>query len=289
MAINSEIQRVSSSGWLQGFSNLWKKEHQRWWRTNRWWSNIVVWLLIVNGLLAIMLWVVPNEVDPEDINAAAAEAQVTAPAQPKTNKEISELGLVTFFAILGMAPAVGAVILGQETILTEKHTGTAAWVLSKPASRTAFVFAKFAANAVCVLITVTIIQGAIGYGQLWLLLGNPLPLLPYLTALGITFLALIFYLAFAMMLGTLFSGRGPVLGISLVILLGYSVFVQLLPFLGRIMPWNLTAALGPTQPPLALFAMMGQPIPDILPLISTAALTFVFLAVALWKFYKEEF
>jgi ABC-2 type transport system permease protein len=286
MSVTSEIQRVNSVGWIQGFSNLWKKENQRWWQTKRWWSTIVVWLLIVNGVLAILLFVVPNQIDAANIDAAA---EVMGPPHEKAAKEIVNLGLVTFISILGTAPAVGAIIVGQETILTEKHTGTAAWVMSKPASRTAFLLSKFAANAFALLITVTIIQGAIAYGQFWMVLGSPLPIVSYLNTMGISFLALLFYLAFALMLGTLFSGRGPVLGMSLVLLLGYSIFVELFPILGRIMPWNLTAALGPTKPALALYPMMQQPITDFLPLISTVGFTVAFLAIALWRFHKEEF
>ena len=44
--------------------NLLQKENDKWWRTRRWWIQSLRWLVIVNGSLAVGLWIVPG-VEPD--------------------------------------------------------------------------------------------------------------------------------------------------------------------------------------------------------------------------------
>ncbi len=114
------------------------------------------------------------------------------------------------------------------------------------------------------------------------------PIEELLAGLGLITLLLMFYLSLTLMLGTLFRSRGPVIGIPMVLVFGNQL-AGLLPWLKMVMPWNLVMDLGPDQPALAVMLVQGQALPTVTPIIGTAVLTVVFIAVALWRFEREEF
>ncbi len=244
----------------------------------RGWCASLVWGLILNGLLAMVLFAAP----PEAGQAAAQAGRI-----PEA-KDVS--GLTLFFVIAGLALSIGTIILAQDEIIDEKKQGTAAWILSKPVSRTAFILSKLLANALSILIVMVLVQGALAFVQVSIARGSLLPIGPFLGALGLLFLDLMFYLTLALMLGTLFNKRGGVLGIPLAILLGYQLVIGVAPALGEIMPWALTMPLGQTAgSSLALALALGQPLPSVTPIIATAVWCVVFTAVALWRFNRDEF
>lgn len=274
MASNSVLQPVPAGGRLQGYGNLARKENGTWWRTRMWLVQILIWGAIVNGILAMVLWSTPAG-DP-----AAAQAQ---------SADKLETALTLFFIMGTLAPAVGVVIIGQDAIIQEKQSGTAAWVLSKPISRSAFVLSKLSAHALGILVTMVLIQGAIAYGQISAAVGQPLPLLPWLGALGLLYLQLVFYLALTLMLGTIFSSRGAVIGIPMAVLFGYQFILGLLPRLGDVLPYVLTLTLGPTRPALAMQLVQNQPLGSLLPIALTVAWIILFIGIAIWRFGREEF
>jgi hypothetical protein len=47
--------------------------------------------------------------------------------------------------------------------------------------------------------------------------------------------------------------------------------------------------LGPDNPSLVVALAQGQQLPTVTPIIGTAVLTVIFVAVALWRFQREEF
>jgi ABC-2 type transport system permease protein len=277
MAANSEFQVIRDQGWLGGFSNLLKKENHRWWGTRKWLVQSLVWLLIMNGMLALMLWNKPNF--PPEMDEATRQAYMEA---------LPKEALLTFFIFLGVAGAIGATILGQEAIINERNSGTAAWILSKPASRGAFILTKVISNSLGILITMVIVQGAVSYLQFWLRTDKALPLPEFAGALGMAFLGMFFYLTLTIMLGSITNSRGVVLGVPLLINLGYQFLTAIGDWVADIMPWNLTMDVG-TKPALAMVLLDGQPLPTITPLIATALWSILFIAVALWGFSREEF
>ena len=277
MASNREFQMIEHQGWLGGFSNIFAKENHRWWRTRQWLVQTLVWLLVVNGVLAAIVWSKPNFPDYMDEEARQAVLD-----------QIPMTTLDTFINILGMATAVGAVILAQDAIIKEKNSGTAAWVMSKPASRAAFVLAKIISNSLGILVTMVIIQGAAGYLQIWLGTGRVLPVPEFAGAMGLAFLGLIFYFTLAIMLGSMSNSRGLVIGIPLLINLGYQFLLMIGDWLGDIMPWNLVIPLG-DRLSLAMTLLQGEPLPTITPIIATVLWSILFTAVALWSFSREEF
>jgi len=60
MASNSELIPVKDAGRLQGYDNLARREHASWWRTRTWWTQALIWIAIIDGMLAMVLMVVPN-------------------------------------------------------------------------------------------------------------------------------------------------------------------------------------------------------------------------------------
>lgn len=254
-----------------------KKENHRWWRTRQWLVQTLVWLGFINGILALTLWSKPN-LDPSwDAETRQAFMQ-----------QIPMTGLEIFIIMLGMVGAVGATLIGQDAMLTEKNRGTAAWVMSKPASRGAFILSKVISNSLGILVTMVIIQGAAGYLQIWLKAEQPLPLPEFAGAMGMAFASLFFYLTLTIMLGSITNSRGVVIGIPILINLGYQLFLVVGEWVGEIMPWNMITSLG-TKHAMAMLLIQGQPLPTVIPLVATVLWSILFIAVALWCFSREEF
>src|SRR5512135_751411 len=112
MASNATFQRVSSRGWLQGFGNLFANENERWWKTPRWLVQVLVWLVVVNGLLAIGLLTSSRSAAA---NAAVRERLIAEGKDPNLippPMTAEETGALLFFTALGIGAAVGVAVLG---------------------------------------------------------------------------------------------------------------------------------------------------------------------------------
>jgi ABC-type transport system involved in multi-copper enzyme maturation permease subunit len=253
-------------GWAMGLANMLAKEIAAWWRTRRWWVQCLVALLLLNGSLALNL----------------------RGGMRVTNAALSFLELAAF------AVPLAAIVMAQDSILGERHAGTAAWVLSKPLRRTAFVLAKVLAHGLGLLVAWVVLPGVVAYFQLTAVRGLRLTAAGYTGAMGLEYLNLLFYMTLALMLATFFNGRGPVLGISL--LVQWSGPMQFIgqpmqkytPWLDQILPWRLLVPFG-NKEPLAAYLASGQPLPTLTPIIATAAWCVLFVVVALWRFRREEF
>jgi ABC-2 type transport system permease protein len=181
------------------------------------------------------------------------------------------------------------IIILQDAIVGEKQSGTAAWVLSKPVSRPAFIVSKIIPNAIGVLVTMVLIPGAVAYAQIALATGTAIPPLQFIAAQGILWLNLIFYLTLTLMLGTLFNHRGPVIGLALAFLFGQQYLVGLVPALIKVLPYTLALPIDENFNAIAASVMLGQAPHSWLPAVSSAVLAVVFVAVSIWKFNQEEF
>lgn len=268
MANADNFDLLDQQGWRQGFTNIFRKESGEWWHTRRWWTQSLLWLLLVNGILAIGLWLIPV-VDPEEAGGL-----------------VENLGI--FMQVMSWWPMYGVIIITQGAIIREKQSGTAAWVLSAPVSRSGFILAKLIANAIGFFVTIIVIQGAVAYAQLSISEGTLLPLGPYLINLSLLSLYLLFYLTLTLMLGTIFDSRGPVQGIAL----GIAIFsmMGLGQFLSGFLPW-LIFILPETIPSLITALINGESIPDIwpIPIIAVTLYILVFIVVAIRRFNREEF
>jgi ABC-2 type transport system permease protein len=288
MASNSEFQLIGNQGRLQGFTNLLRNENRLWWRTSRWWMQILIWLAIVNGILFMVIGIAPKMENPPGQDAKAQAAQ--ASAHPEHVQESLALeGLIVFLKMAGIAIAIGVVVLAQDTLIGEKQSGTAAWVLSKPISRSAFILAKVISYSLGILITMSVVQGGIAYFILLQVTGKAFSIPAFAGAIGMLFLSLVFWLTLTVMLGALSNRRGLAIGIPLLLILGFSLFVEIAPWTANYMPWNLTSSVNASQPAIAVSLVLGQPITTLMPIIATVIGCLVFTLIAIWRFQKEEF
>ena len=77
LAARQGLQPVRDGGWLGGFGNLFNKELGEWFGTRRWLVQSLIWLLIINGLMAFIMFGAPL------IDGSAAFPPEEAHLQPK--------------------------------------------------------------------------------------------------------------------------------------------------------------------------------------------------------------
>jgi ABC-2 type transport system permease protein len=265
MAANSMLEPVREKGWLLGFGNMLRKENRLWWGTSRWLVQALLWLIILNGFIVLILFGLP----------VMAPDQVSEGGIPSGVEILFNLGVPML--------SLGAIILCQGMIVDEKISGTGEWVLSKPLSRPAFLLAKLIGNGMGILAILVGLQSLVAYGLIWLKMGFPFPIGPFLLGVAIMAMHVLFYLALTMLLGVFAQNRGLVLAVPLGVLLGGALISGFTGNLAFIMPWPVADLL----PPLVL----GRELPPIayLPFVMTGVWTLVFIGVSLWKFEQVEF
>jgi len=271
MSGNSALQPVNERGWRSGFANLLRNENLEWWGSRHWLTQACLWLLILNGMVALVMFVTP------------AVMQVTQDDNAGAMDPIS-MGIPAFFQIGATALAIGTVILVQGEVVGERQTGITAWILSKPVARPAYFLAKMVAHSIGIFAIMIGFQSTVAYGLFWLANGDPLPLLPFLVGVGGLTLHTFFYLTLTLMLGVFAKTRRQVLGVAMGSLLGGMLLLNIISQLGLITPWSLPNIL----PALA----MGIEIPlttALLPILMTAIWSIGLVAAALWKLARLEF
>jgi ABC-2 type transport system permease protein len=270
---------------LAGLRNMLRKENARWWNPKSLLVQAVIWLVLVNSMVVFALFILPNLPLSDDMKAQinnSPDAGEAAALSNLTPDKIINMGLNMFFNLSSIAMLIGAVIICHDSILKELETGTAAWVLSKPVSRKAFVLSKFMANALGLVVLVVLLQGAIAYGLCSLKLGSPITVLPFLGGMAILGLNVLFYAFLAIGIGAFSGSRGATLGIPLLIMIGGSILLQLMPELGKVTPWALSQ--------LSIMVVTTGNIPSAayMPIVATVLWTAAFVAATLWKFDRIE-
>jgi ABC-2 type transport system permease protein len=263
MSGNSDFEMVTESGWRRGLNNLIDNESARWWKTSRWWRTSLLWMAITGFMLVAVLF----GKDPGSI----------------------EDGYMIYAVFAGVFPAVAVIILMQGVLVGEKKSGTAAWVLSKPVSRSAFILAKFIANSLSVLLFMVVLPGLVAFVIFSIRMNAMVNPLHFGIAVGVIFINQLFYLSLALMLGVLFNTRGPVIGIPLALLFAQQYLIGFLPFLRNFLPWNLIVPLGEQSNSVVGILLAGQPVTSWLTVLFVALESILFVAIGLWRFKKEEF
>jgi ABC-2 type transport system permease protein len=261
---NNAFELVSERGWRRGLSSMLRSEFAHWWQTRLWWIQCLIWGGIVGFMLGGILFTTSNPT-------------------PSSDTAI----LYSIFA--GLFPAVGVTIIMQGVVVGEKKDGTAAWVLSKPVTRQAFIMSKVITNSVGVLATMVILPGILAYSLNAIASKTPWSLIEFLAALAGIFLCNFFFLSLTLMLGTIFSDRGPVIGISLGLLFLQQYLVGLIPFLRYVLPWNLVIPIGKQVDAVVPCLLIGTPYYSFLPVLAVALESILFIIVALYRFNREEF
>jgi ABC-2 type transport system permease protein len=263
MSGNSDFELVSERDWRRGFNNLLDNEFARWWKTRMWWIQSLIWVGMIGFMLAAVLFRV------SDFNIKA--------------------GMMIYGVFGGIFPAVAVVIIMQGVLVGEKKDGTAAWVMSKPVARPAFILSKMVANSLGMLVTMVVLPGVAAYVLFFIRIKAGLDPLSFLAALGVIFLNLLFYLTLTLMLGSFFNNRGPVIGIGLAILFLQQYLIGLLPVLRYGLPWTLVVQLNNETEAVVPALLSGQPIYSYIPIVAVAVECILFVLISLWRFNREEF
>jgi ABC-2 type transport system permease protein len=262
-------------GWLAGFGNMFGKEMGEWFRTRRWLSQLLIWLTIINGFLAFLLFGLPAlaSIMPD---IQQAQENIFSGLPPEVG------AVMMFFSIAVMTGTMGAIVLAQDEVIQEKQLGTAAWIISKPAARSAFILTKLLSNTIGILIFIVVIPGLVTMGEVFIATRQSVPLVPFLAGTGVVLLVLFFYLSLVILLGVLFESRRTVLGGVFAVLFGCSIMKSLIPQIGYILPTSMEG--------VALSVFLGMPLPAMLvsQVISTAVLSILFILVGLWRFRQIE-
>jgi ABC-2 type transport system permease protein len=265
MAANTLSPRViQPSGWSRGLGNVLRKELHSWWGTRFWIIQAVIWLVAINAIPVMVLWVAPAT----DPNMQVPEGGLIA------------LGLQVFFEIAAQFSAGGVAILGMGAIIGETQSGTAAWLLSKPLSRPAFVSAKLVALAVGTLALCVALPGVGAYAQIGAATRQFPDLGSFAVGLGLVGIHTLFYVTLTVMLGTLVKSRGAVIGISVAVLFGQQLVANFVGPVAMYLPHSLGA--------LAATISMGQPLLSYGALAASVVLSMIFVAIGIWRFGREE-
>ena len=196
---------------------------------------------------------------------------------------------ILYVIFAGLFPAVGVVIIMQGVVVGEKKSGTAAWVLSKPVTRSAFMLSKVVANSLGVLATMVILPGIVAYTLTAAKTGTAWNLPGFLSAMGVIFLSQFFFLSLTLMLGTFFGSRGPVIGIALGLLFMQQYLLGWLPVLRYVLPWKLVIPIGEQLDAVAPCLLVGSHNYSPILIVVIALESLLFIGIGLWRFSHEEF
>ena len=262
--MTTELQSLPEKGMLSGFRNMLRIENSRWWNMKNILTQSIIWLACVSFILAMPV--------------------VIGPMMGESEAMPIEEGVNIFTSVFSLVLAFGSVILLQGSLVGEKQSGTAAWILSNPISRISYILSKLVSNTVGIMSVGIILQGAVSYLILSYVNGAALPIASYVTAMGLLTLYTLFYISLTLMLGSVFNKRGPILGIAMMI-----VFQD---FLGGIIDniiKGFTSILPNRLYEAAEAVILGNPLPSIVPVATTVIFIVLFMGLAIWKFNKTEF
>jgi ABC-2 type transport system permease protein len=210
-----------------GLGPLLRKELLEQWRTRRLPVVAVVFLVfgIASPLLARYL--------PELVKALAG-GQIQIEVPPPTVRDAAD----QFLKNLGQAGILAAVLLAMGSVAVEKERGTAALILSKPASRGAYLLAKLA--AILVTLGVSLTLAAAGGYLYTALLFEALSPLGYAAMTGLLLLMLSVYAALTFLGSTLTRSPMAAAGIGIGGMLLVAI-IGALPGVGPYTPGGLSA------------------------------------------------
>ena len=264
MAGNSAFELANERGWRRGLGGMLRSELSRWWGTRMWWVQCLIWVGMIGFLLSAILF----------------GAEDAPPSQ-----EVA----ILYAIFAGLFPAVGVVIIMQGVVVGEKKSGTAAWVLSKPVTRPAFILSKVIANSLGVLATMVVLPGIVAYTLTAVATGSAWNLPGFLSAMGVIFLSHFFFLSLTLMLGAFFGSRGPVIGIALGLLFMQQYLVGWQPALRYVLPWKLVIPIGERLDAVAPCLLVGSHNYSPILIVVVALESLLFLGIGLWRFSREEF
>ncbi len=216
----------TSSPWTAGLINLAGREAATWWSGGRWRLHSLVWSVILAGLLALMVWVLPAVLEGAGVQAADGDVTAT---------------VVQFPELVAVIVAIGVVLLCHGLLLDERRNGVLEWLLSKPVARPAVILAKFLGQGSGLLATVVAIPWLVVHLVLSLAIGELWNPLHSLAVAGVLALVVAFHLALVLALSTLTSSRVVILALPIVAVVAADGLIGVVPELFHVVPWSLGA------------------------------------------------
>lgn len=251
--------RVERGADGRAFRTLVAREGSAFWRTRAWWVQGLAYLLLVDGLTGLATLGVLRSGEAAGNDGASGE--------------LAQL----FFVFHLVFVSAGTIVAAQRAVLGEKSRGTAAWILSKPVSRSAFLVAKaltLGANAVAVGVLAPVAVMV----PLWWWTGftvSPTALAVIIAGLA---LLVVFFSSLTLMLGALLESTSAVTGTALVVLFAMIQSGQAFP---HVLPGGIPFVLAPL--------LNGGALPTVAPFLVTCAAIGACLAVAVGAFRRTEF
>lgn len=247
---------------LAGFGNQLRRESGSWWSTRRWWTQALLWTVLLTGLLAAMLWVIPG-----------LEGMV---GTPMTTAESA----AQFAGMAATLAMVGTVVLSQGLLIDERRSGVLEWMLSKPLDRTALLLAKLVGQGMALLAVVVLVPWLAALALLSVERGEVWPVDQWAGAVALVMLLVLFHLSLVLLVTVLTWSRALVIALPLAGIMGADLVIAAIPSAVGWMPWTVSRLTGSVLADGAL----GDPGP----VVATAVLTVVALAVSSWAFRRTE-
>ncbi len=212
---------------MSGLGALLRKELLESWRTRRLPVAVVVFAIvgILSPLTARYL--------PEILKAALGD-QLTVPIPTPTAAD----AIAQLQKNLGQFGAFTAIALAMGSGATEKERGTAAFVLTKPASRGAFLGAKLMVLGLVLLVS-TLVATLVGWAYTSILFEMQ-PIGGWIVYAELAWLALLVWAAVTFLASTVTRSMAAAAGIGFAALIVLSV-VSAIPTVGRFLPGGLDA------------------------------------------------
>jgi ABC-2 type transport system permease protein len=255
---------------MTGVSVLLRKELLESWRTLR--LPIVAGLFLLVGLSSPLL----AKFLPEIIEAAAGDQLPPIPIPTPVAVDAAD----QLWKNLAQFGAIAAIVLAMGAVSTERDRGTAAFVLSKTASRGAFLGAKVAAIA-AVLGAGVVLAVAVGWFYTAILF-EPLPVAGWIAFGLLAWVGLSCWAALTFAGSAVTGSTAAAAGIGFVALLVLSIAAAV-PTIGRYLPGGLAA------PAVSLAAGAPVEIGDVTaPVLGTLAIIAVALAISAGSFRRQE-
>jgi len=251
---------------VTGLGTLLRKELLESWRTLRLPLVVVVFLLIGFGspLLA--------RFTPELIKALGGSGLQIQLPPPTTADSVDQLE-----KNLGQFGILVAILLAMGSVASEKERGTAALLLTSPASRSAFLVAKLVALAL--VLGVATVAGAAAAWFYTAVLFEPLAVGPFAVATVLLWLQLVVFMALTFLGSTLTRSALAAAGLGFALLIVVGI-LGALPTIGKLLP----SALASTARAVAL----GTGEVSWTPVVSAVVLVAAVTALSLASFSRQE-
>lgn len=255
---------------FSSFKNLFLNELKAGRPKKFWITQIILWCLIVI-MIPILFLALPTEAWNEQFGREGV-TQI-------------EAAVIVFFGSGAIAGAFFIPALTQGVIVDDLEYGTAAWIMSKPTSRTSYILSKFAANSLAFIVVTTGIPGIIGLG--WFIAYNaPITPIGYLIGIGLTMLSTLYYLFLTVAIGTVLESRSKALVGSLGLIIGVQALVNIWTIFDIVTPFFLTFYVTPwvavgMEPLIPMWRVMAMIITPIVQMI-------FFIAIAIWSINRKE-